>query len=395
MDIERESSKPSIFSILITIVIVGLSLFVLYGIYGLLYGNNPLSSSVKIIQLQVPANIAQTNLPAIQNLYEGGDYTVSFWIYVNSYNINRNRRKHVLEIGGANFSTLLIALGAFKNSLLVRTHSRDSDTVVVGNTPKTNTSTPSNTVTTSSTNPFTTTSNINPSTSLTTTTSSTTTSNTNPSTTTTSGTGFNEDEYAMAREQYLQQQLAENRRAQELEFARDRGQYLQQQYSADQRREYNTATPNTRWGEPFQNATPGSSDATRQDGSLTTGDLDSLFAPLAMDDSLLNSNQICDIPNVDMQRWISITVVLSGRTIDVYMDGKLVRSCVTRSYYKVDATGIKLKLTERGGFDGYLNSVSTYNKALTPAEIYTTYELGPTGKSADFGKTISSLFTGK
>jgi len=351
MDIERESSKPSIFSILITFVIVAAGIVVLYGIYGFLYGNNPQSSSVKVIQLQVPANTAQANLPRIQNLYEGGDYTVSLWMYLNSYNINRNKRKHVLEIGGANFSTLLIALGAFKNSLLVRTHSRDSDTVVIGGTAKpTTTSTPSTTTTRS------------PATTTTPTTTSPAT--TSPATTTTPA--FTSPIPGPYADRY------------------SGGLYTPQGFR--NMLEYE---------EGFQNATPGSSDATRQDGSLTTADLDAMFAPLAMDDSLLNSNQICDIPNIDMQKWVNITVVLSGRTIDVYMDGKLVRSCVTRSYYKVDATGVKLKITERGGFDGYINTVSTYNKSLTPSEIYTIYELGPTGKSADIGKTISSLFTGK
>jgi hypothetical protein len=40
---------------------------------------------------------------------------------VNSYNINRNRRKHVLEIGGTNFSTLLVALGAIPGNPMLHT----------------------------------------------------------------------------------------------------------------------------------------------------------------------------------------------------------------------------------------------------------------------------------
>jgi hypothetical protein len=360
MDIEKATPKSSVFTTIITGVIVLVGIVVLYYVYNFLYGNAVSASLVKVIQAQVPGNIAQTNLPAIQNLYEGGDYSVSLWMYVNSYNINRNRRKHVLEIGGANFSTLLIALGAFKNSLIVRTHSRDSDTVVVGNTPTTNTSAPLSTATTA------------------TTTNTANTANTNPSTTNTPSSNSYTTRYSNMNNEF---DLANNRAT---------------SYDLTTRpREYDTATPNTRWGEPFQNATPGSSDATRQDGSLTTADLDGLFAPLAMDDSLIDSNQVCDIPSIDMQRWINVTVVISGRTIDVYMDGKLVRSCVTPSYYKVDGTGVKLKMTERGGFDGYINTVSTYNRSLTPGNVYNIYQAGPTGKSADVGGMVSSLFTGK
>lgn len=360
MDIEKATPKSSVFTMIITAVIVLVSIVVLYYVYNFLYGNYVSASLVKVIQAQVPANIAQPNLPPIQNLYEGGDYSVSLWMYVNSYNINRNRRKHVLEIGGTNFSTLLIALGAFKNSLLVRTHSRDSDTAVVGSTATTSTP-PSSTSTTSPPSTTSPTSTTSP-----------------PSTNSYSARYANmNNEFDLA-----------NQRASAYDLTRPP-------------REYGGGATNTdnRWGAPmsesFQNATPGSSDATRQDGSLTTADLDAMFTPLAMDDSLLNSNQICDIPSIDMQRWINVTVVLSGRTIDVYMDGKLVRSCVTPSYYKVDGTGVKLKITERGGFDGYINTVSTFNRGLTPGNVYNIYQAGPTGKSADVGNMVSSLFTGK
>jgi hypothetical protein len=282
MDLPVKKST-SIFTILITIVIVLVSLTLLYLIYNFLYGSSS-TLSTAVITKQVVGNVAQTNLPAISGLYEGGDYTVSLWIYISSYNINRNKLKHILEIGGNNFSTLLIALGAFKNTLMVRTHSRDSDSVVVGSTART------------------------------------------------------------------------------------------------------SPTPT--------GSTPGSNGATIQDGSLTVANLNSMFTPLAMDDFLLNPTQICDIPSIDMQRWVNLTVALNGNMIDVYIDGKLARSCVTPSYYKVDPTGVKMKIAERGGFDGYINTVSTFNKPLSPSDIYRIYEAGPEGKSAGVGNMITSLFTG-
>ena len=330
--------KPptSIFTILITIVIVLISLTALYFLYKFV-GGSSLASGVQIIKAQIPANIANTNLPNISGLYEGGDYAVSVWIYINSYNINRNTQKHVLEIGGANFSTLLIALGAFKNTLMVRTHSRDSESVVVGG--PTNTQVPPNSNVSSEPLPTLTQAASKP-----------------PGT---------------VRSFYDASGVLNhfNRAGRRLDAT---GKVI----------------------ENFQNATPGSSDATRQDGSLTARDLDALFAPLAMDDSLLNPTQICDIPVIDMQRWVNITVALSGRTIDVYMDGKLARSCLTPSYYKVDPTGVKLKITERGGFDGYINGVSMYNYPLSPADVYHIYQAGPTGTAAGVGSLIASLFTG-
>jgi hypothetical protein len=336
MDLVKKP-QASVFTILITIVIVLVSLTVLYFLYNFVSGSSSITSA-QIIKAQVPANIAHPSLPNISGLYEGGDYAVSVWVYINSYNINRNTRKHVLEIGGANFSTLLIALGAFKNTLIVRTHSRDSESVVVGGS--TNTQVPPNSNVSSERLPTLTQPAPKPPGAV---------------------TSFYDASGVL---NYF------NRAGKRLD-------------------------PSGNVLEPFQNATPGSSDATRQDGSLTARDLDAMFAPLAMDDSLLNPTQICDIPVIDMQRWVNISVALSGRTIDVYMDGKLARSCLTASYYKVDPTGVKLKITERGGFDGYINGVSMYNYPLSPADIYHIYQAGPTGTSAGVGTLVKSLFTGE
>ena len=121
-----------------------------------------------------------------------------------------------------------------------------------------------------------------------------------------------------------------------------------------------------------------------------------MFTPLAMNDSLLDTPPICDLPEIDLQRWTMVTVVLSGRTIDVYIDGKLRRSCVTPSYYKVDPTGVKAVMTSRGGFDGYTGNTSVANYSMNPDEIYRAYLAGPEGSSTpgDILNWFVSLFKG-
>ena len=37
---------------------------------------------------------------------------------------------------------------------------------------------------------------------------------------------------------------------------------------------------------------------------------------------------MCDLADIDLQRWINITISVNGRIVDVYYDGKLARSCV-------------------------------------------------------------------
>lgn len=288
------SAGSSVMTILITVVFTIVGIVALYYFYNFVYKSTPVKPTV-LVPRDIQATSPPTNVPAISPMYEGGDYSVSFWVYVNSYNINRNRRKHILELAGTNFSSLLIGLGAFKNTLIVRTHSRDSEVAFVS-----------------------------------------------------------VDAYG-----------------------------AQTPSSAPV-----TCTSST----ASSTSTPNSQEPARQDGSLTKTDLDALFAPLALDDSLLDVSPICDLPEIDMQRWTLVSVVLSGRVIDVYVDGKLSRSCVTKSYYKVDPTGIKAKLLDRGGFDGHISNVLTYNYAISPSDIYTLYSKGPFGTSGAIGSLFGNLF---
>jgi hypothetical protein len=257
---------------LIQIVLVIISLVVVYYVYGYIT-TSPVPTPTMVVDSQLVATTTPPSASSVPVPFEGGDYTVSFWVYVNSYNVNRNTRKHIISIGGTNFSTLFIALGAFKNNLVVRTHSRDSGS-----------------------------SSYTP------------------------------------RDSYGQQ----------------RG---------------NTGAPSMSINTPDSQPTT--------DGSLTVADVNTLLAPMSLDDSILNKNAICDLTTIDFQRWVQITVILSGRSIDVYMDGKLSRSCITNSYFKVDPTGIKATLLANGGFDGYLSKVRLFNMSLNPSDIYNLYTAGP------------------
>lgn len=271
-------------------VVVALAGIALYYLYRFLYSAAGSQATI-LVKGKRGADTPPEKLPALPSPYEGGEYTFSTWIYVNSFSKNMNRRKHIFEIQGKNFSTLIVALGAFKNTLVVRTHSQD---LILGE-------------------------------------------------------GFQ-----------------------------------------------GTAIPAShRRVEEFQGTnTTSATDATRKDGTLAAKDRAAFFAAMAMDDSLLTTPATCDLPEIDLQRWVMVTVVLSGRTIDVYLDGKLARSCVTGSYYKVDPTGVKALVTEEGGFDGYISNLEVANYAMNPDEIYRTYLSGPEGVSLNPITWLASLFQG-
>jgi hypothetical protein len=85
----------------------------------------------------------------------------------------------------------------------------------------------------------------------------------------------------------------------------------------------------------------------------------------------------CDIESIDIQRWVNITAVLSGRTLDVYMDGKLSRSCLLDGLFKADGDSPTLKLGGPGGFGGLIGKTRAANFAYSPDRIYSNYQEGP------------------
>jgi hypothetical protein len=272
----------------ITLLIVVLALVVIYYSYQFLFGAST-QTGVVVLPSKITANQGSKTFTTQAPMYEGGEYTVNMWLYLADYKERLGTRKHVLSIGGTNFATLLVALGAYKNSLLVRVDTRAASGV--------------------------------------------------------DASGHSMDASGSAAP---------------------------------------AAPPAEQYTDQLVNS--------RQDTSLTTFDQLQFFKPLAMDDSLLNVQPACDIDEIDLQRWVQISVVLNGRTCDVYMDGKLARSCVLRNYFKVDPTGQSIKIADRGGFNGYVSQVSTYNYALGPDAIYRSYMTGPAGGSTDILAYVKGLF---
>lgn len=128
---------------------------------------------------------------------------------------------------------------------------------------------------------------------------------------------------------------------------------------------------------------------------LTKANVDAIFQPKTMNPGQLlgDTMPICDLPEVELQRWVCFGIVLNGRTVDVYLDGKLARSCVLPSFYTVDTNGVSLKLLQYGGFDGFLSQVVVYNQALNPDQMYRIYMKGPSDMIATgFLGWIASIF---
>jgi hypothetical protein len=124
--------------------------------------------------------------------------------------------------------------------------------------------------------------------------------------------------------------------------------------------------------------------------NLSKANLENLFGNLQQDTGLLNTTRMCDIPSIDLQKWIQVTITLNTKICDVYIDGKLARSCILPSFFRVSPS-YSLRLCDRKGFGGYVANASAYNYALNPEQIWKLYMSGP-GPQYSLLDYLKSLF---
>jgi hypothetical protein len=257
--------------ILSKIVFPILVLVALYYLYRFLFSSSGLDgrSMLSGIKDASPDKGYITTADSLPAIYEGGEYTINGWIYINDYAVNRGLNKHVFSLGGSSFLTMAAYLGPYKNSLNIRVHTKM---------------------------------------------------------------------------------------------------------------------------EPVGSSASASSGSATDD--LSIANLPNIFGSLQQDNGLLNSTKPCDIQSIDLQKWVQITIVLNNKTCDVYLDGKLARSCILPSFYKVDKSNMALRIAEYGGFGGHVSNFSAYNYALNPEQVWKLYMSGP---GAQYGVLdyLKSLFDPK
>jgi hypothetical protein len=108
------------------------------------------------------------------------------------------------------------------------------------------------------------------------------------------------------------------------------------------------------------------------------------------------SNPACIIRNVQLQKWINITISVYGNTADMYLDGKLVRTCVMNKTpnalksedtlyigggygYTIENGKTSAPYSRDGNLKGYISSVVYKANYFTPEEAWSIYSDGYSG----------------
>jgi hypothetical protein len=84
---------------------------------------------------------------------------------------------------------------------------------------------------------------------------------------------------------------------------------------------------------------------------------------------------ICEVPGIPIQTWLAVTVTVdSSRNLDVYLNGKLVKSCFLSGVPKPVSGAVTLN--KDGGFAGYMCSFYQYPKFSVPADAQAFFSAG-------------------
>jgi len=79
----------------------------------------------------------------------------------------------------------------------------------------------------------------------------------------------------------------------------------------------------------------------------------------------------CEVPNIPLQSWFSVSLTVFERNLDVYVNGMLVKSCFLSGVPK-PAVG-DIQITPNGGFSGQVCGLQTSPKMLNPSDALAFY----------------------
>jgi hypothetical protein len=83
----------------------------------------------------------------------------------------------------------------------------------------------------------------------------------------------------------------------------------------------------------------------------------------------------CMVSNIPIQKWVNLTLSVYGRTLDLYIDGKLVRTCLLPGIANVN-NNADIYVTPKGGFNGWTSNLQYYPNSLNPQEAWNIYTQG-------------------
>lgn len=100
----------------------------------------------------------------------------------------------------------------------------------------------------------------------------------------------------------------------------------------------------------------------------------SIYPADASDTSSNGDSYTCTVENVPLQTWFSLSVTVFQRNLDIYINGKLVKSCVLPGVPRPAAGDIIVG--DAGGFSGSVCNVHAYPNMIGPSDAASFFSAG-------------------
>jgi hypothetical protein len=119
---------------------------------------------------------------------------------------------------------------------------------------------------------------------------------------------------------------------------------------------------------PIDTTTATTTTATTDNATITSTDVSS-------SDSESISIHRCMVANVPIQKWVNVLISTYGRSLDIYIDGKLVRTCVLPGVARIESS-TPVYITPNGGFSGWTAKFQYWPESCDPQKAWNIYKAG-------------------
>lgn len=89
----------------------------------------------------------------------------------------------------------------------------------------------------------------------------------------------------------------------------------------------------------------------------------------------------CDIQNIPLMTWVHIVYVLNNRSVDIYINGQLERSCALQGIPTITNDPVYITLGKPAGYYGKIGKTQYFNTAILPNDVANLYQQGPLGST--------------
>lgn len=84
----------------------------------------------------------------------------------------------------------------------------------------------------------------------------------------------------------------------------------------------------------------------------------------------------CKVKNIPIQKWVNAIVSVNGKTADIYLNGKLVKTCLLPNVPSIDLNSAITITPIPHGFNGFTSRFRYYAAPMDPQKAWNIYKEG-------------------